>query len=201
MTTETGYPLQWPPGRSWIKPEHREHSPFRVSPGAARDGMLKEIARLGGTDVVVSTNVPLRRDGLHYAGGYRLDDEAVAVYFTYYGKRMCFACCLWWRMHENMHAIAKTIEAIRGIERWGSGDMLATAMSGFTALPAPIVAGMSKPWREVFGWPPSDTPTKESINRAYRTLASLRHPDLGGSNEKMAELNAARDEALKEIGA
>jgi hypothetical protein len=34
----------------------------------------------------------------------------------------------------------------------------------------------------------------------YRTLASRFHSDRGGSDEKMAELNVARDEALRELG-
>ena len=43
------------------------------------------------------------------------------------------------------------------------------------------------------------TPTRDDVEKAYRRLASLRHPDKGGSNEAMAELNRARDEALEEI--
>lgn len=42
--------------------------------------------------------------------------------------------------------------------------------------------------------------TKDDVQRAYRNLAAQHHPNKGGSDTKMAELNAARDEALKEIG-
>ncbi|TGR16226.1 J domain-containing protein, partial [Mesorhizobium sp. M8A.F.Ca.ET.202.01.1.1] len=36
----------------------------------------------------------------------------------------------------------------------------------------------------------------------YRRLAAQRHPDLpGGSHDAMAELNQAKEQALKEIGA
>lgn len=34
----------------------------------------------------------------------------------------------------------------------------------------------------------------------YRTRARQAHPDNGGSHERMAELNAAIDEARKELG-
>jgi len=39
----------------------------------------------------------------------------------------------------------------------------------------------------------------ETIERQYRLLARKRHPDAGGSNEAMTELNLAKDAALKWI--
>lgn len=194
-----GYPLQWPPGRPRTPAHKREKSSFRTTPGRARDFMLDEVRRLGGRNPVISTNIPLKKDGTPYAGGYRLDDEGVALYLTYKGRQVVFACDRWWTMAENMHAIAKTVEALRGIERWGSGDMLDTAVSGFASLPAPIVAGMKRPWREVLQY--GNRPVEHgAINSHYRTLASTAHPDKGGSDAAMAELNAARDEALQELG-
>lgn len=41
----------------------------------------------------------------------------------------------------------------------------------------------------------------DATSALYRRLAAERHPDRGGSTEKMAELNAARDAAMKELGA
>lgn len=190
----SGYPLQWPPGRHVIPPAHRDRSNFRTTPGKARDFLIDEVRRLGGTDLVISTNIPLKKDGTPYAGGYRLDDEAVAAYFTYYGKKVCFACDRWWTLAENLHAIGKTIEALRGIARWGTGDMLDSAVSGFAALPAPDA---KRDWWEILGVEPKCR--REDVKSAYRALASRYHPDKpGGSHEKMAELNAAQDAALKE---
>jgi DnaJ-class molecular chaperone len=41
----------------------------------------------------------------------------------------------------------------------------------------------------------------ENIDAAYRRLSKERHPDRpGGSHDAMAELNAARDAALKDVG-
>jgi len=42
--------------------------------------------------------------------------------------------------------------------------------------------------------------TKEGIEHAYKQLALVRHPDKGGTVEAMAELNNARETALREIG-
>ncbi len=51
-----------------------------------------------------------------------------------------------------------------------------------------------KAWHEVLEVAPDAS--REAIQAAYRRLAKLHHPDHGGSTEKMAEINAARDEAL-----
>jgi curved DNA-binding protein CbpA len=42
------------------------------------------------------------------------------------------------------------------------------------------------------------TASRDDINTAYRRLASEAHPDKGGSAERMAEINRARDEALRD---
>jgi DnaJ-class molecular chaperone len=58
---------------------------------------------------------------------------------------------------------------------------------------------MKRPWREVLEYGNSPA-QREAIQRHYRILASSAHPDKGGTAERMAELNAARDEALQEAG-
>src|SRR5262245_54177038 len=70
-----------------------------------------------------------------------------AVYFTHKGRQMCFACDRWDKMEDNLHAVSKTIEALRGIERWGTGEMVQQAFTGFVALPG------NSPW-EVLGLNP-----------------------------------------------
>jgi hypothetical protein len=102
------------------------------------------------------------------------------------------------RVADNLAAVAATLDAMRAIERHGGAAILERAFTGFTALPAPIVAGMKRPWRDVLQLGPK--PPLHDVHGAYRRLASAHHPDReGGSDAKMAELNAARDEALKEI--
>jgi hypothetical protein len=161
----------------------------------ARDAMFNEVKLLGGKSMVLSSNVPLRQDGKPYASFPRIDDPAVAVYFTYKEKQMCFACDRWTKVEDNIQAIRKTIEALRGIARWGTGDMLQAAFTGFTALPPPIVAGMKRDWWDVLGVPRNATAA--AVSEAYRKLASKHHPDReGGDANEMAELNQARAAAL-----
>jgi hypothetical protein len=202
VSTEA-YPLQWPQGRPRTERWRRERAKFDVTFTRARDNIVAEIGRLAGRypdpQIVISTNIALRRDGLPLANQRQPDDPGVAVYFLYKKRQMSFACDRWEKIEHNMQAIAKTIEALRGITRWGTGDMLEAAFTGFTALPAPIVAGMRRPWREVFGFPPGSIPDRDQVQRRFRELASVRHPDAGGSTDAMAELNAARQEAFDQL--
>jgi DnaJ-domain-containing protein 1 len=94
-----------------------------------------------------------------------------------------------------MHAIKKTIEALRGIERWGSGEDMEAAFSGFAALPA---SPTGRPWHVVLECRSDDS--METITQQYRRLTMSRHPDRGGSTAVMQELNTAYDHAKKAKG-
>ncbi len=195
MTVEA-YPLQWPVGRPRRDYWKRETSNFDTSMSKARDALFNELKLLGTKHVVLSSNVPLRLDGKPYATFPAIKDPAVAVYFSYRDKQMCFACDRWNKIEDNIQAIRKTIEALRGIARWGTGDMLQAAFTGFAALPPPIVAGMKRPWWEVLGV--VQNCTREQAKQAYRELASTHHPDKGGDPKRMSEINVAFEEALAE---
>jgi hypothetical protein len=192
------YPLAWPAGRPRTGSGWRERARFEVSFARARDNVVHEVklltetTRWGDAGIVISTNVALRRDGLPLANQRAPDDVGVAVYFTYKKQQRCFACDRWDRIEHNMQAVAKTIEALRGIARWGTGDMLEAAFTGFTALPAP---GATKAWREVLG----DHSTLESAQMAYRRAAAVAHPDRGGNDRQMAELNRAWQQAQEAL--
>lgn len=207
MTPERQYPLAWPPG--WKRTQYPQHSRFDTSPDRATRGLLAEIERLGGSLPVISSNAQYKLDGTPYARQGYIEDTGVAVYFQRKGKPVVFACDTYHALHDNIHAISKTIEAMRAIDRHGASDMLDRAFTGFTALPAPIVAGMQRHWRDVLdlhdgtlngATGPRGEVTAEDVQRRYRRLASQFHTDKpGGDHDKMAELNLARDEALQEI--
>ena len=181
------FPLAWPVG--WPRTRSPQRSRFDTSFTSVRDGLFGQIKLLGGTHIVLSTNIPLRRDGLPYAGQRQPDDRGVAVYFLRRSKQMVFACDRWEKVEDNMRAIEKTIEAIRGIERWGASEMMERAFQAFEALPPPRSC-----W-DILGLTPGAS--EDAINSAYRTKAKGAHPDAGGSQAAMSELNRARDEALR----
>jgi hypothetical protein len=176
------YPLAWPAG--WKRTVSRKQAPFKVPPAQAKREMMEQLARIGAAGVIVSTDQPLNKDGspsLRYSWG----DPGVAVYFKRRGRDVVLACDQYATPHDNMRAIGKTLEAVRGIERWGASDMLDRAFTGFMALPAP------EQWWQVLGLTEKASITE--IDAAYRALARKAHPDAGGSDAMMARLNAARD--------
>lgn len=189
MQPISSYPLCWPPGRQRTK--CRQSSRFKVPSFArVRDELLDELRRMSARNVILSTNLKQRLDGLPLANQRQPDDPGVAVYFKYKSKEVCFACDRWRSIEENMQAIRHTIEALRGIARWGTGDMVDAAFTGFEALPA-----KSESWQSVLGV--GINATLEIAEEAYSRLAMIHHPDRGGSAEKMAKLNDAISEARR----
>lgn len=175
------HPLAWPTGKPRLKPQR---SRFDVSFAKARDELIHEIQLLGGRLPVLSTNIELRRDGLPYAGQKEPDDRGAAVYFTFKNQQFCFCCDRWDKVGDNIQAIRRTIAALRGIERWGTGDMVQQAFTGFVALPS-----QDNPY-DVLGVKP--TATEEEIEASYRQKVKICHPDAGGDPEAFRRLTEAR---------
>lgn len=191
----SAYPLQWPA----MRPRQILRSPSRFDRkrtiAAARDGLLEELRMLGAKNVVVSTNMRVRLDGLLASGQAQPKDPAVAVWFSLDGEPMCLACDWWDQVQCNLWAVAQYVEATRAQLRNGVASAR-DAFAGFKALPP----GDDVPhWRRVLGLPDSGPVTREQVVDAYREKARTAHPDRGGSNEDMAALNVARDAALEEV--
>jgi hypothetical protein len=126
----SAFPLTWPLG--WP----RTKVAFKRSPGKAFREIREELGRAGAASVVISTNLPTRRDGQPYADARLAQpDPGVAVYFALNGRQYVLACDRFNTAAGNARAIALTVEAMRGIERWGTGGMLERAFTGFLALP------------------------------------------------------------------
>jgi len=187
------YPLQWPDG--WPRAKRTRAAKFKTPTGKAATLLSAELGRLGASHVVVSTNVPLKADGT-----IRMDreplDPGVAVYFNRDGQQMVLACDQYEDLRDNMMAVAKTIEAMRGIERWGAGELMDRAFSGFKALPAVASAGEDC-WKVLNLPPMSDS---RMVTLSHRDMLRKLHAD-GSPSEAFARVNVARDDALKALAA
>ena len=176
-------PLKWPEG--WPRAKTRSPAKFDMSLDRAERYLDWEIERLGGTYPLITHD--------RFKGSSDPVDPGVAVYFTVKGKQRVFACDRWNAVRDNIRAISKTIEALRGIERWGASEMMERAFSAFTALPAPS-------WRDELGFPLDSMPTGHELETRFRELAKRWHPDKpDGNAEKFKAITAAREAALKEL--
>jgi len=200
MDTITAYPLTWP--ERWARTDKDEISRSRFgtwnnppTTWKATQSLTHELRLLGATDVIISTNLRLRNDGLPASSQRDPEDAGAAVWFTLNKKPRVLACDKWKFVGENLYAIAKHIEALRGQERWGVGT-LDQAFTGYAALPAETGAH----WTSIMGL--TLNATREEVEQKYKQMARGAHPDTnGGSHEQMAKLNIARREAFEELEA
>lgn len=189
------YPLLWPVG--WKRTEYPESSRFTPGSVYQESGEVwHQLDLLGASDVVITSNMKYRADGLPYANQPRIPDTGIAVYFKLSGEEQCIPCDKWYSLEENLRAIAKTIEALRGLERWGAKDMVNAAFRGFKALPASIIMGegQRRAWHEVLQV--SSDADQSIIKAAYRNLAARYHPDNvdTGDSVKFEEVQRAYNE-------
>ncbi|MBV7454331.1 DnaJ domain-containing protein [Acidovorax sp. sif1233] len=206
MASPTRYPLTWPEGWKRMPSYQRKRATFKsqgksltVFDGVQR--VLDELERLGvhQDDVIVSTNLQTRLDGLPRSNQGRPGDPGVCVYWQKSAKEpmRCMAVDRYDEVQDNLAAVAATLEAMRSIERHGGAAILDRAFTGFAALPAP--AAGQRDWWTVLGLEPDAD--VEAIRRAHRALAARVHPDRqGGSEALMAQINTARDAGLKKWG-
>ncbi|TDX61971.1 hypothetical protein EDE12_11273 [Methylosinus sp. sav-2] len=184
------YPLQWPHAVARTPPARRIKSPFRtgfeqaVKNVADSLRLFQKEAGVKIEHVILSTNVDLLNKS-------PADPGAVA-WFQMDGQWVAFGVDRFLMVEANIQAIHHIIEARRVELRYGGLSIVRQTFRSFIALPAP--RGIH--WTEILHVPANATP--EQIERAFRHEAKTAHPDAGGSDQMMAELNAARAQALKD---
>lgn len=189
----TPYPLAWPENITRWKGA-RQPGQFKTTLAGAMNNVADSLRRFGTdsgkavSDVVISSNVTLGRNAP--------DDPGVAIWFKWDGLSVCIPVDRYSKVEANLQAIHHIIEARRTELRHGTLALVRATFTGFAALPSPGKRG----WRATLGIGADVAVTKAMIESFYRDAARRAHPDAGGTNEQMAELNAARDAALKEIG-
>ena len=217
MSERKAYPLSWPEG--WRRTKSRTHAAFnktkepryqngqavyqgktRLSVSDAVRRVLSELDRMGvkDDDIIISTNVPLRLDGLP-RGDQEPSDPGVAVYWQKKGQpaMRCMAIDRYYRVADNLAAVAATLDAMRAIERHGGAEILNRAFLGFAALPEKA----SQPWREVLGI--EGAATIDLVESRFRTLVKVHHPDYAGEKERdtFERIVQAREAARMELSA
>lgn len=203
------FPLTWPLGWKRTPDHQRPHSNFgtkrygsygkdNVTFDKASRAVLKELQMMGvhhGT-IVISGNLKLRVDGLPYSEQKNPDDPGMAVWWTHKNKQHVIAIDRYYRAADNLYAIAKTLEAMRGIKRWGSGEILDRTYASM----APALPNLgSEPWHTVLGVQ-THTPTAD-VEAAYKKLRNAAHPDKpGGSDTAFNRIQRAWEDFSAERG-
>jgi hypothetical protein len=182
--------LNWKRSAFHSRSQFGSHSVF-----SSVNALHAEVRRMGGRDVIVSTNLRVRADGLPYSNQRQPEDPGVAVYFIWKQKPIVFACDRWKTVEENLWAIVKHIESLRGQERWGVGS-LDQAFAGYAALPA---AGQTsgESWWTVLGVPVNAT--VDVAQEAFRALAKQHHPDRGGEPAQFLRITKAWNQAQEDL--
>jgi hypothetical protein len=215
MSERTAFPLSWPDGWKRTQSSSRTRAQFNKSERIEAQGpaaytakqplsvadavrrLLAELRRMGVPDwnIIISTNVPLRLDGLPRSDKEPADPGA-AVYWKKSDKQAmrCMAIDRYTRVADNLAAISATLEAMRAIERHGGGAILERAFLGFAALPERA----TQHWRETLGVTLAQV-TMQHIEERFRVLAQVHHPDKGGDRNKFEEIVQARDAARLEL--
>lgn len=203
----TASPLCWPEG--WKRAASHKSSRFNkkrssgwgsdnITIGQAVEFTLDELRKMGIPDVnvIISTDLKLRLDGLPYSNQKQPTDKGTAVWWKDGKEQRVIALDQYDRIADNIYAIGKTIEAMRGIERWGGGEILNRTFTGFTALPD---LG-EESWQSILEMGDLVI-SKENINSQFKKLAMKHHPDRGGDPEIFKKLGNARDQGIDDIEA
>lgn len=209
------YPLTWPDGWARTPASQRKHGHFnKLKPNApgenitwrrvqnitvadAIDRILKQLSMMGidRDELIVSTNVPTRLDGLPKSGASQPIDPGGAVYWRNGGGVMkAIAIDIYFTVADNLAAIAATLEAMRTIERHGGAQVQERVFRGFLALPATTEPN----WWDVLQV--QRNAGAAVIEASYKRLARIHHPDMNaGSQDAMARVNVAYQRALAEL--
>lgn len=202
--TQWSRPVEWPEAveRTVVRDESRFK---KRSFSTAIRMVVEELDRFRARKIRATANVA--------TGSARgcLDFNGVAVTFELRDRSIgewighAIACDNYPYASDNAVAIAKTVEALRAVERHGSSQLAAMAMSGFRALPPGADSGPKhRHWREVLDVPGSGLTTNQQITLAkasFRELQKTLHPDHGGSPAAFEELTGAWASAKRDLGA
>lgn len=203
MSAYTTRPLS---DHTWLRPDHntREFTPFDSTWPKTLTLLEREVVALAGKDLVIGVDIAeqdLRLDGTLRAKA-RAASPAVEVAFTSKHGPMLYRCDRYrsryynqgpdWQ--QNVRAIAKTLEALRAVDRYGAADS-GEQYRGYRQIAATAsVSAKSARERlaEIAGDDPNVVASDVLISHARRTA----HPDRGGSAELWHEV----DELVRAIG-
>lgn len=184
--------VPWPATRPLTKT--RKNGPFKTSLANACDRIeqaVKAFTKSGQSwrtkELWIYTEGKLGARNRFLSNQSSAIDARVAVRFDLDGVEFCILADRYWEPEQNLAGIAAYIESVRAQERNGIFTV-AEMMHTFAALPAPQSA-------DYF----AGCAARSEIESRYRDLAKTHHPDVGGDPAVMSEINAQKDERIREL--
>ena len=182
----TAYPLSWPDG--WPRSKMRlndDRFGDRLTTARAVERLHDELRLLGAQNVIVSSNIELRADGVMRGDDRRQTDPGVAIYFTLHKKQLAMARDAYVSVAGNLRSLGLVVEAMRQMARHGGERMMQRAFSGFVALAPP------PDWKKPRAADASDL-------AALKAAMAAAHPDRGGSTASFMAARARYDAARRQ---
>ncbi|GAA4075604.1 hypothetical protein ACFFOS_27510 [Nocardioides kongjuensis] len=183
--------------RTWLRPEGRR-TPTRFSSSwpETEELLLAEVGRLRGRDIVVEVDLregDLRVDGRPKAKAQAATPAVVVAFETVAHGPMLYRCDTFTTSYydqgpawqHNVRAIAKTLEALRAVDRYGATETGQQyqgfrAIGGGTPMPAaPPAMPRHEAENVLIHWSGGPGPIDE---RAYRRARGAAHPDRHGGD-------------------
>ena len=141
----------------------------------------------------------MRATGLKIEQDY--DTGAVSVRFDRAESRYVFRNNRFRTPQENLRAVERTITYLhKAMEVYGTqreqSDVFSTFFAGWAATPDDSVLLLgSGQWWDILGV--KQDATKDEIKNAFRALAKVHHPDVGGDVDDFKRLRAAYDQGMQ----
>lgn len=190
-------PDAWPGGARTAAAD-RERPKFKTIWTRALDLLDREVYYLDGSNVEIAVDVAptmLRNDGQLRADA-RPRSAAVVVSFDTPTGRLVFAADRYTYWQENVDAIARSLEKMRAVDRYGV--LQGKHYQGFKAIAATSTPTMSvqEAARFIGDLAPADPVAvmedREYASSAIRSAMRKAHPDVGGKPEAWHRLQLAR---------
>lgn len=177
----------WRTVPAWAYPKTEQPKPslFRTDWDRSLKKLAEEVEKSGGDELLIS--IVATPDQLTLAGypksGFKVLYRGVEVSFKKDGRRVAFHVDAFPRLHDNIHAIALTLEALRAVDRYGATTG-AEQYAGFAQLTSGGV----------------DLDRGRRLVEQHGTIKAAllaTHPDKGGNEVDFRDVDAYR----KSVGA
>jgi len=207
----------WPNNVKRTAPDKRKHSPFRSTWSRTLADLDTELVKAYARNVVIEIDAPqaeIRRHGMPKADARTRSPGVILQYDVIWRnvetkqevrrEHYVFPCDTYHDWQDNVRAIAKTLEALRAVDRYGvtrDGQQFA----GFKSIPAQTGTTLSIEQAATIlatesGIAFSLASGYEAAQRAFRTARSKTHPDAGGDAARFSAVNVAGQRLAAHFG-